>query len=202
MIAYAAATRNRRNIAVMRSAGWRIMISQSSGLDTFGLPYALDNGAWTAFVQKIPWDHQAFTRNLSRFGSQADFVVIPDIVAGGLASLDHSLSWLDRVCSATKLALLPVQDGMVASDVAALISPAIGVFVGGTTEWKKTTMRDWAVLCRARGAWCHVGRVNTVKRIALCAAAGVTSFDGSSASRYSVSLKKLDLARFQPDLFT
>ena len=45
------------------------------------------------------------------------------------------------------------------------------------------------------------GRVNTQRRIRLCAAAGADSFDGTSASRYAVTLPGLDSARRQPDLF-
>jgi hypothetical protein len=39
-----------------------------------------------------------------------------------------------------------------------------------------------------------------VRRIALCAAAGADSFDGSAPSRYAVEFAKLDLARRQGDL--
>jgi len=42
---------------------------------------------------------------------------------------------------------------------------------------------------------CHVGRVNTQQRVRMCLAAGVTSFDGTSASRYQVTLRDLDMAR-------
>jgi len=43
----------------------------------------------------------------------------------------------------------------------------------------------------------HVGRVNSARRIRLCAMAGADSFDGSSASRLAVSLRNLDNARNQ-----
>ncbi len=49
-------------------------------------------------------------------------------------------------------------------------------------------MGDWAELARERGAICHVGRVNSARRIHLCASAGVTSFDGSGVSRYAVEI--------------
>jgi hypothetical protein len=68
------------------------------------------------------------------------------------------------------------------------------VFVGGSTDWKLDTMATWAALARERGAWCHVARVNTPKRIRKVALAGATSFDGSNATRYMVNHPKLDRA--------
>jgi hypothetical protein len=61
-------------------------------------------------------------------------------------------------------------------------------------------MAAWAALARAKGAICHVGRVNTARRIHACEAAGAHSFDGSSASRFAVTLPPLELARQQTDL--
>jgi hypothetical protein len=56
-------------------------------------------------------------------------------------------------------------------------------------------MGRWADLARERGAYCHVGRVNTEPRIRMCGRHGVDSFDGTSASRYAVTLQKLEHAR-------
>lgn len=89
---------------------------------------------------------------------------------------------------------------MTDADVVQYIGPDVGVFVGGSTDWKLATLYDWAALAQSRGAWCHVGRVNSVRRIRLCHLAGVDSFDGTSASRYSVELPKLERARRQPAL--
>lgn len=123
----------------------------------------------------------------------ADWAVLPDIVAGGLASLDMSLSWLPRVRGACPL-LLPVQDGMTDRDVCGLIGPDLGVFVGGSTDWKELTTAKWAALARTHGAYIHVGRVNTRRRIRLCIESGVDSVDGTSASMYSV--RAGDIARW------
>lgn len=65
------------------------------------------------------------------------------------------------------------------------------------THHQLETMAQWAELARARGAWCHIARVNSAKRIAACAAAGATSFDGTSATRYAVTLPLLDAAKRQ-----
>lgn len=202
MIAYASRTGTRRNLKALRNAGWRLLVSAASCLRNEGFQYALDNGAWTAFQQRKPFDDAAFSHALSKLGDAADWVVVPDIVMGGLASLEMSLNWLPTVRSSTKRALLAVQDGFVAEDIEPLLGPDVGVFVGGSTDWKEASMSDWARMCKRKGAWCHVGRVNTKRRIAKCASAGVTSFDGTSASRFSKTVPTLDAARRQCALFT
>jgi hypothetical protein len=200
MIAYASRTGTKRNLEALRMAGWRLMISAKGRHRHEGFRYALDNGAWHAFVHKLPFDEAAFLEAFDKLGASADFVVLPDIVAGGERSLAYSMSWhnrLDRSCPQ----LLAVQDGLSAESINGLVGPALGIFVGGTDEFKERSLPTWAAIARDRQAYLHVGRVNSVRRIALCASVGADSFDGSSASRYSCTLPKLDLACRQPDLF-
>lgn len=201
MIAYAAYTTNRRSLAALRGAGWRVLLSPATGLSCKGLPYALDNGAWSAHVNGTSFQEQPFIAAVDRIGHGADFVVAPDIVAGGAASLEMTRRWLPWLLDRTMVALIAVQDGMSPGDVMNRMGKRCGIFVGGTTEWKERTMPMWAALARENGAICHVGRVNTKRRVFLCAAAGVTSFDGSSVSRFAVTLPPLDNARQQRDLF-
>tara|TARA_R110002060_G_scaffold60966_1_gene70556 strand:- start:1089 stop:1688 length:600 start_codon:yes stop_codon:yes gene_type:complete len=164
------------------------------------MSYAIDNGAWSAYTADRDWDPAPFIKTLIEHGSESDFVVVPDIVAGGAASLDRSLEWLDRVLEHAPTALIAVQDGMKPSDIEHLLSSRIGVFVGGSTEWKIATLNEWARAARAAGAWCHVGRVNTVGRMNRCSTAGVTSIDGTSVTRFACTLPKLDGARRQMSL--
>ena len=97
-------------------------------------------------------------------------------------------------------ALIAVQDGMVTGDIEHLLGPSVGVFVGGSTEWKIATLHEWARVARSAGAWCHVGRVNTVGRMNRCSTAGVSSIDGTSVTRFVCNLPKLDGARRQMSL--
>lgn len=128
----------------------------------------------------------------------------PDIVMGGMASLRFSRMWLTRLRNRRALSnarfMIAVQNGIVPAHVRDLVSPRVGIFVGGDTEWKLATMAGWARFARARGAICHVGRVNSARRIHLCAAAGADSFDGSGVSRFAEALPPLDLARRQADV--
>lgn len=194
MIAYASRTGTKRNLDALRAAGWRLLVSAKGVWRTEGFRYALDNGAWTAFQQGVAFDEDAFRGLLDALGEGADWIVLPDIVEGGMASLDYSLSWLDRVPGHR---LLAVQDGMTAVDVRNLLGPKVGLFVGGSTEWKLRTMRQWGSLARDVGCYLHVGRVNSKKRIALCAEAGAHSFDGTSATRFSKTIPSLTAATNQ-----
>jgi len=199
-MAYASRTGTRRNLAELREAGWGLMVSTYGEWRDEGFPYAVDNGAWTAHTQGVPWDEGRFLGLLAVMGDGADFIAVPDIVEGGLNSLRLSESWLPRL-PGDALKLVPVQDGMEPDDVAPLLAdPMVGLFVGGSTEWKVTRLGDFARLCMDLSRWCHVGRVNSLKRIWLCATSGADSFDGSSASRYAVTCRKLDAARRQTAL--
>jgi hypothetical protein len=195
VIAYASRTGTRTTLAALRAAGWRLLVSAAGVLRTEGFRYALDNGAWSAFQRGQAFDEPAFMRALDMLGASADFVVVPDIVCGGEASLELSWRWLARVLDVAPVALFAVQDGHEPWQLDEVLGPRIGIFVGGSTEWKIATMRTWAATARARSAWCHVGRVNTARRIALCADAGVTSFDGTSVTKFPSTLPLLERSR-------
>ena len=194
MIPYAARTGTRRNLDALRSANWRLLVSASGCLRNEGFPYALDNGAWSAYCNGKPFDERRFAVALRKLGDAADWTTLPDIVAGGRRSLELSLRWMRTVLDNTPKALLAVQDGMTVSDVRPFLGQRVGIFVGGSTAWKLATMPQWCDLAREVSCWVHVARVNTVKRISLCAVNGATSIDGTSATRYAVTLPLLDRA--------
>lgn len=198
---YASRTGTRRNLEAMKAAGFRVLVSRAGDWRTEGMAYALDNGAWSDFQSGRAFDEDAFDQLLAKLGAAADWAVLPDIVAGGLASLELSLRWSNRVLSACPLALLAVQDGMSEADIAPFVGASIGVFLGGSTEWKLATMERWGAFCAARRLHYHVARVNTRGRMRLAIAAGATSVDGSSPSRYAKTTT--DLARWasERDLF-
>lgn len=194
MIAYASRTGTRRNLAALRENDWRLLVSAAGCLRHEGFRFGLDNGAWSAFQRGTPFDERAFGSALSRLGAQADWTVIPDIVAGGAASLGLSLRWMRSVLDSTERALLAVQDGMTPGDVRHLIGTRVGLFIGGSTAWKLATLGEWCRLGVERGAWVHVGRVNSRRRILSCGAHGATSFDGTSASRFALTTPRLSEA--------
>ncbi len=201
MQAYASRTGTRRNLASLREAGWGLLLSPAGCLRTEGFSrIVLDNGAWSAYQQGRPFDAAAFEHAVERFAGHVDWIVVPDIVCGGLCSLRFSESWLPALSRYGTQLLIPVQNGVVPRDVAPLLGPACGLFVGGDSSWKEQTLPLWGELAFERRCHLHVGRVNTARRIHLCALAGAHSFDGTSASRYSCTLGRLDAARRQGTL--
>lgn len=203
LIGYASNTGTKRNLQALRDHRWGIMLTPDNPKPRQGLHYAIDNGAWWAYQQQKPFREKPFIELVEEHGADADFVVIPDIVAGGANSLDFSLSWLPRLEHLKKL-LLPVQDGMGATEVCALLrrESSLGIFLGGSTEWKLRTMPQWGAVAAALNRHYHIGRVNTKRRIRLCAEAGADSFDGTSATMFSCTLPMLEAARRQPSLFS
>lgn len=202
MIGYAARTGTRKNLDALRARGWRLLVSAKGVQRTEGFPYAIDNGAWWAFQTGNAFDGDAFRRCCDAFAGGADWIVIPDIVAGGARSLEFSLSWRAELRGYGRPLLLAVQNGMEVEHVRPHVGGEVGIFVGGDTEWKIATMRVWGRLAAEVDCYLHVGRVNTVRRVVMCAAAGAHSFDGSGPSKYSRDVPKLSNAIQQPDMFS
>lgn len=200
LVAYASRTGTRRNLAALRDAGWRLLVSARGVHRTEGFPYALDNGAWSAYQKGEAFDVAAFVLAYERLGAGADWVVAPDQVAAGLASLELTLEWLPQLRDA-RMVLIAVQDGIEATDVRPYLGARVGLFLGGSTEWKLRTARAWGALAREVGCYYHFARVNSAKRIRLAQDVGAHSFDGTAATRFAVNVPRLTNATRQGYLF-
>jgi hypothetical protein len=201
LIPYASNTGTRRNLSALREAGWRILLTPDNPRPPERLQFAIDNGAWGMRNLPLPHDFSSFADLVNRYGCAADFVVLPDLVGGGMDSLSLSISWIPKL-RALKNLLLPLQDGMTPEEVGKILREHrnVGLFLGGTTEFKLREIYAWGCVAGTWRRWYHVGRVNTARRIRLCAEAGATSFDGTSATMYSSTVPLLDSARKQPSL--
>lgn len=188
---YASTTNGARNLTTLRECGFRLLCSPTARR-THGFAYALDNGAWSSFQSGVAPDWALFDDAVDELGGGAAFVVAPDIVCGGPASLTLTESWLPKLAGRVALSLVAVQDGMTDDDVRPLLQPGVGVFVGGSSEWKVATMGRWARLCREVGAYCHVGRVNTRGRLRAAMLAGADSCDGTGATKFSIHAERMD----------
>lgn len=168
-------------------------------------PWAFDNGAYRDFTAGMPFDVRGFERDLDYLHlhsrTSPDFIVCPDIVAGGLASLDFSLSWVARLRHLAP-AYLAVQDGMTEAEVAPVLAEFGGLFVGGTSEWKFGTGGQWAQLARDRGLPLHVGRVSSLRRIRWAYRIGATSIDSCQPwRRPATEMKRFLRGLRAPTLF-
>lgn len=204
---YATWTGTRQNLHAMHENGIRLIVGPDQLRRMRGQPplaYALDNGAYGCWTRVTAFDTGGFTTAVRRWGAGADFIVVPDLVAGGRGSLAMSLRWLpwlrDNVPG--QALYLAVQDGMEPGDfleaadgTEGLYLPTgerfDGLFIGGTTEWKERTMHAWGALADRCGVRMHVGRVNSARRIHLAVDAGAASVDGTSVTRFSVNAAPL-----------
>lgn len=107
-----------------------------------------------------------------------DFVVVPDIVGAGAASLARSLELVEWVPPELPVRYLVVQEGMTPAQVAEVLPHFGGLFVGGASmEWKLGTAPEWIALAHAHGRWCHIGRIGTLARLELARRLGADSVD-------------------------
>ena len=146
--------------------------------------WALDNGAFITYKKGGSFDSSAYMEALNRaldFSRLPNFTVLPDIVAGGRASLEMSMSYLDIVKGIPRY--LALQDGMTVADVEPLMNDIEGLFIGGTVSWKYRTMAVWVWLAHKYNKKCHVGRIGTMEGYKHCYLQNVDSVDGSNPSR-------------------
>ena len=151
--------------------------------DIEGISLALDNGAFANYKNGQPFNEYAFLWHLNQCifkKVQLDFIVCPDIVAGGVKSLEFSLRWADRL-NWNRLALV-VQDGMTIDDIPE-DDRFSHIFVGGTVDWKWRTAGTWIKYAHEIGKKCHVGQCGTLSKINHCRDLGADSVDSTSFVR-------------------
>lgn len=141
-------------------------------------PWFFDNGAYGCWRGGRDFDTDAFRAGVARIECSRldpDFIVAPDIVAGGLKSLEFSRSWVPWLAGLAPL-YVAVQDGMVGDED---LSGFHGVFVGGSLGWKLTHGSAWVQRAHAEGRPCHIGRVGTFDRVRWAQRIGADSIDSS-----------------------
>lgn len=144
-------------------------------------PWFYDNGAYGDWRAGRSFDGVRYLRDIWRIREwvdlpKPDFVVLPDLVAQGAASLAFTAEWLPQsVCGAPLY--LAVQDGMTPADVRPLIPLIGGLFVGGSLPWKIRTSAMWVDLAHDCGMPAHVGRVGTFERVQWAKRIGADSID-------------------------
>tara|TARA_B100000424_G_scaffold271682_1_gene275798 strand:- start:6155 stop:6703 length:549 start_codon:yes stop_codon:yes gene_type:complete len=163
--------------------------------------YAIDNGAWVYFKRNQEYDSSGFLKDVKEYGANADFVVIPDVVEDKDKTLEMSEYWI-KMLSDYRL-LLVAQDGVSISDLEMFTKRGIGIFIGGSTDWKLSMIKPISDLCRGYDVLCHVGRVNTLKRLRKCVFDGAHSFDGSGMARFvkTAEIMTRQMIHLDQDLF-
>lgn len=141
-----------------------------------GLPWACDNACFSGF------NPDAFWRMLARAQGKpgCEWVVCPDVVGDAKATIEH---WwhAEEICWRGFTPAFVLQDGQEN-----LPLPWAQVyFLGGTDNFKLSNAAVKLCLeAKRRKAWLHIGRVNTLKRLAFAHAVGADSVDGYSMNRF------------------
>lgn len=104
------------------------------------------------------------------------FATAPDVVGDANATWRKSASVLPMIRSLGYKAALVAQDGIENPDWDTFDV----LFVGGTTTFKLAeSTYALAQEAKERGKWCHMGRVNSERRLRAAAISGYDSVDGT-----------------------
>lgn len=200
MRAYTAALPNKATQAIIDQIfpDMRFMLSPAC-LKSFGRSrewllydrgYALDNGAFSYYKRGLDFDGGAFLAMCDKYADRSDWIVIPDKVGDWQETVKMCMRWTNILISYERPLMLVAQDGCEVNNyevIRSAMSSSIygGIFVGGSTDWKLQHMQALATICTEKSKICHVGRVNSRRRILQCHEAGAHSFDGSGSSRFN-----------------
>jgi hypothetical protein len=180
-----------QKLEYVRNLGLGIMISPSPSFavrkEFGGVPCALDNGAFQYYRKGYPFQERLFLATIEdcyKHGIKLDFIVCPDIVAGGKQSLEFSLKWATTKLVGTPRLALVLQDGITQDNLTQYERDLFShIFIGGTPEWKWRSLPGWASFCQSYKKHCHVGQCGTVERLRLCKQLGIDSVDSTNFSR-------------------
>ena len=157
------------NIGRMFSRGWYKLYP--------GEQWGFDNGAYSAWRKGEEFPTKRFLRRLNwglNNRPPPSLAVCPDIVMGGMESLEFSTWWRPRLPDHWPW-YLAVQDGMTPDDIKGCLNDFSGIFVGGSTAFK-STIPQWQEL----GKPVHFGACGTTRKLRWAVECGVDSLDSST----------------------
>jgi hypothetical protein len=166
-------------VKVLQRFGWGRMFIENKPSPYPGERWGFDNGAYRDFVRNRCFDEKGFMRRFERAYKEPlkpFMAVIPDIVAGGMASFDYSASWLNRL-PADWPWYLAVQNGMEVEAVKSLLPTVAGIFLGGDEEFKGSTGHEWSSIAKQYGKMYHYARCGTGRKIRHAYCIGADSVD-------------------------
>jgi hypothetical protein len=206
MVGYVGQTRDPDLIVELKAHGVGECTQRGELLSRKREPWFFDNSAYRDWKSGKPFNSMRMTRDLRRisidreygnckrlmtlcgrkletFCGEPDFIVAPDLVAAGEASLVFSREWLPELEGLPTY--LAVQDGMTTARVAEWLRSVradegfefAGIFVGGLLEWKLKTGATWVQFAHALGLRCHIGRVGPAPRVRWARRIGADSID-------------------------
>lgn len=138
-------------------------------------PYALDNGKFPCWSAAKPWNGKYYIRLLERAKSASqhpEWILVPDEVANPEMTLALWYRWAPCLRAYGWPLAFAAQDGHSPADIP---KEADLVFIGGTSAWK---LKAIEIFC-CEFSRVHVGRINGLRGLRVCAAYGVESCDGT-----------------------
>ena len=167
--------------------------------------WGFDNGAFKDYLAGRKFDPDRYKRALEKAIKIAEnfcyphLSVLPDIVGGGIYSLELSIEWLEKELKDIQFNwYLAVQDGMTPGDVKGVLIhyPQIkGIFLGGSDAFKQTAPL-WSSLAHEIGLKFHYARAGSIKKVKEAIKAGSDSLDSSlplwSKEKFARFLKVLN----------
>ncbi len=142
-----------------------------------GQVWACDNGCFGGL------DEPAFRSmcvKVARLPHKPLWVCCPDVVGDSEATANLWPGWMMWLHSLGLEPCYVLQDGQ---ENRPELPESRAYFIGGSTEWKESrAVRLLASEVKERGAWLHMGRVNTRERFHWACSIGCDSLDGSGFS--------------------
>jgi hypothetical protein len=139
-------------------------------------PYALDNGAWPAYVNGREWQEAPWRKHLDWAASKKQgplWVVVPDVVGQREQTIERWWRYAPVVREYGFRPAFAAQDFMTFEDVP---DSECMVCIGGTTPWKLAAIQPWSAKFPGRT---HILRVSGPDRLDLAYEAGAVSVDGT-----------------------
>lgn len=185
--------------------GVGFMLTPMMGNAIPAAPFAVDTGCFAAPEKFSTAGYIAWLWQRRRHAPRCLFASGPDVVGDAAATWERSAPVLPLIREMGYPAALVAQDGIQDGPIDWDAFDAL--FVGGTTAWKLSEATYALVReAKARGKWCHQGRVNSLRRLRAAALGGYDSADGTYlAFGPDVNLPKmrrwLDALERQPGLW-
>jgi hypothetical protein len=165
----------RKELVGMDRMGFLITPKGGHRPDLSTMPWAADSGCYsTPYI-----GDDSYLRFLDSYPRDTClFAVAPDVVADWSGTVKVAAAVLPKIRAMGFPAAFIAQDDLPPAWVAWDEFDAL--FVGGTTAYKLS--EDAYALVREakrRGKWCHMGRVNSLRRLQAAAMGGYDSVDGT-----------------------
>lgn len=173
-------TRSRENLNILESRRWGRMFVTADPTPMHCEPWGFDNGAFVAFRRGEAFSASVFHRRLDRALSVASepwIAIAPDIVAGGLRSLEFSVEYKRKLPIHWPW-YLAVQDGMTPDDVRPVIHLFAGVFLGGSDRFKLQAW-TWKQFANSEHKPFHYARAGALRKLRHAHAIGADSLDSA-----------------------